>query len=94
VHERELFGLTKKSVTNLIICHQLNNIAKYHNLSIMDKDINKFHSGKPVICQLLSFVPDLIFTETIKVTGFDHYYKQMKSKDHFVCLFYAVLTRN
>ena len=60
----------------------------------MQQDIKKFHSGKPIICQLLSLVPDSVFKDTIKKTGSDHYYKQMKSKDHFVCLFYAVLTGN
>ena len=60
----------------------------------MQQDIKKFHSGKSIICQLLSLVPDSIFKDTIKHTGSDRYYKQMKSKDHFVCLFYAVLTGN
>ena len=60
----------------------------------MEQDIKKFHSGKPIICQLLSLVPDSIFQDTIKQTDSDRYYKQMKSKDHFTCLFYAVLTRN
>ncbi len=60
----------------------------------MEQDIKKFHSGKPIICQLLSLIPDSIFKDTIEETGSDRYYKQMKSKDHFVCLFYAVLTRN
>ncbi len=60
----------------------------------MEQDIKKFHSGKPIICQLLSLVPDSIFQDTIKQTDSDRYYKQMKSKDHFACLFYAVLTRN
>lgn len=80
--------------TNFRICRQIYNVANHNKPNIMYKDIKKFHSGKPVICQLLSLVPDSIFTETIKDTCSDHYYKQMKSKDHFVCLFYAVLTRN
>ena len=81
-------------VANSEICHQIYNVANHYNLNIMGEDIKKFHSGQPVICQLLSLVPDSIFKNTIDETGSDHYYKQMKSKDHFVCLFYAVLTGN
>ena len=64
-----------------------------NNLNIIGQDINIF-SGKPIICQLLSLVPESVFKDTIKETGSDHYYKQMKSKDHFVCLFYSLLTGN
>lgn len=60
----------------------------------MDKDSTKFLSGQPIIAQLLSLIPERIFQSAISNTQADRYYKQMKSKDHFICLFYAVLTRN
>ena len=64
----------------------------YHTQNIMAKDIKKFLTGQPIICQLLSLIPDSVFEETVQQTGADRYYKNMKSKDHFLCLFYTVLT--
>ncbi len=81
-------------VANSEIRHQNYNVADHHNPNIMAQDIKKFHSGSPIICQLLSLVPDSVFQDAIEETSSDHYYKQMMSKDHFVCLFYAVLTGN
>lgn len=81
-------------MANSEICHQKYNVVNHYKLNIMEQDIKKFHSGKPIICQLLSLIPDFIFSDTVQATGSDHYYKHMMSKDHFVCLFYAVLTRN
>lgn len=81
-------------MANSEICHQKHNVVNHYKLNIMEQDIKKFHSGKPIICQLLSLIPDFIFSDTVQATGSDHYYKHMMSKDHFVCLFYAVLTRN
>lgn len=60
----------------------------------MSKISKKFLSGQPIIAQLLSLVPDHVFKTAVAETQSDRYYKQMKSKDHFICLFYAVLTRN
>lgn len=60
----------------------------------MGQNSNKFLSGQPIIAQLMSFIPESIFQEVVEKTKADRYYKQMKSKDHFICLFYAVLTRN
>ena len=54
----------------------------------------KFLSGQPIIVQLISLIPSQIFDQAIVETQADRYYKQMKAKDHFICLFYAVLTRN
>jgi len=34
------------------------------------------------------------FTKALESTQANHYYKKMLAKDHFLCLFYAVLTRN
>lgn len=81
-------------MANSEICHQKYNVVNHYKLNIMEQDIKKFHSGKPIICQLLSLIPDFIFSDTVQATGSDHYYKHMMSKDQFVCLFYAVLTRN
>jgi hypothetical protein len=55
---------------------------------------NKFLSGQPIIVQLLSLIPDYLFKEVVSQTNSDRYYKKMKSRDHFICLFYATLTRN
>jgi hypothetical protein len=60
----------------------------------MKQVTNKFHSGQPIIAQLISLIPEDIFTKVVADTKADKYYKQMKAKDHFICLFYAVLTRN
>lgn len=60
----------------------------------MKQDTNKFHSGQPIIAQLMAMIPSEIFDKAVAQTKADRYYKQMKSKDHFICLFYAVLTRN
>ena len=60
----------------------------------MSKTSTKFQSGQPIIAQLLSLIPDDVFQKAVLDTQSDRYYKQMKSKDHFICLFYAVLTRN
>ncbi len=62
--------------------------------NIMKQDKQKFISGQPIICQLLSLIPEEIFKRAVTDTQADKYYKQMKAKDHFICFFYAVLTRN
>jgi hypothetical protein len=60
----------------------------------MDQVKKDFICGQPIICQLLSMIPSNILDEAINETGSDRYYKQMKSKEHFICMFYAVLTKN
>jgi hypothetical protein len=55
---------------------------------------NNFLSGHPIIAQLLSLVPKEIFDEAVEQEGSDRYYKKLKTSDHFICMFYAVLTRN
>ncbi len=55
---------------------------------------DKFISGQPFIVQLLSLIPADIFERAVVETQADRYYKKMRAKDHFICLFYAVLTRN
>lgn len=53
-----------------------------------------FLSGHPIIAQLLSLIPMEIFNEVVEQENADRYYKKLKSIDHFICMFYAVLTRN
>lgn len=60
----------------------------------MKQDSKKFQSGQPIIVQLISLIPNEVFAQATADTQADRYYKQMKAKDHFICLFYAVLTRN
>jgi hypothetical protein len=55
---------------------------------------NNFLSGHPIIAQLLSLVPKEIFNDVVKQEDSDRYYKKLKTVDHFICMFYAVLTRN
>jgi hypothetical protein len=55
---------------------------------------NNFLSGHPIIAQLLSMVPKEIFNEVVEKEGSDRYYKKLMSVDHFITMFYAVLTRN
>lgn len=55
---------------------------------------HNFLSGHPIIAQLLSLVPKEIFNEAVEQEGSDRYYKKLKTGDHFICMFYAVLTRN
>ena len=60
----------------------------------MKQDSKKFQSGQPIIVQLISLIPNEVFAQATADTQADRYYKQMMAKDHFICLFYAVLTRN
>jgi len=58
------------------------------------QESKKIKAGQPIICQLMSFIPDHVFTKALEATNANFYYKKMLAKDHFLCLFYAVLTRN
>ena len=58
------------------------------------KDNKFFNSGLPILGQLLSFIPENFFIEVVKEHNSDKYYKKFTTKEHFVCMFYAVLTRN
>ena len=60
----------------------------------MKQSKDNFSSGHAIIAQLLSLIPREIFKEVIKQEGSDRYYKKLKSTDHFISRFYAVLTRN
>jgi hypothetical protein len=60
----------------------------------MKQSKDNFSSGHPIIAQLLSLIPTEIFKEVIEQEGSDRYYKKLKTTDHFICMFYAVLTRN
>ncbi len=70
------------------------NVAFYQKLNIVEQDNKNFNSGLPIICQLLTMVPDHFFKEAVEETESDRYYRKMKSKDHFISLFYAVLIWN
>lgn len=60
----------------------------------MKQGKNNFLSGHPIIAQLLSLVPKEVFRGVVEQEGSDRYYKKLKTTDHFICMFYAVLTRN
>jgi hypothetical protein len=55
---------------------------------------NNFLSGHPIIAQLLSLFPKEIFEGVVEQEGSDRYYKKLKTMDHFIIMFYAVLTKN
>ena len=61
---------------------------------IISKIDKKFISTRPIICQLLAIIPDEIFDEVVQECKSDRYFKRMKTRDHFICMFYAVLTRH
>ena len=60
----------------------------------MKQSKDNFSSGHTIIAQLLSLIPREIFKEVTEQEGADRYYKKLKSIDHFMTMFYAVLTRN
>ena len=60
----------------------------------MTQNNKEFTSGQPIIGQLLSFIPSDIFSRAATLCNSDGKYRTMTSKTHFICLFYAVLTRN
>jgi hypothetical protein len=59
----------------------------------MRQDNDNFLSGNPIIAQLLSLIPREIFKEVVKQQGSDRYYKKLKTTDHFIIIYYTVLTR-
>lgn len=60
----------------------------------MTQGKNKFLSGHSIIAQVLSLIPKDIFDQVLEEEDSDRYYKKLKTSDHFICMFYAVLTRN
>lgn len=54
----------------------------------------EFSSGQPIIGQLISLIPSEIFSKAAISCESDQKFRTMTSKAHFVCLFYAVLTKN
>lgn len=60
----------------------------------MNQSTKEFISNQPFIGQLLSLIPDHIFSEAAKTTNTDEKFRKMTSKIHFITLFYAVLTKN
>jgi len=55
---------------------------------------HNFLSGHSIFAQLFALIPSDVFDKVTKDTDSDKYCKKMNSKEHFICLFYAVLTRN
>ena len=58
------------------------------------QESKKIKAGQPIICLLMSFIPDQVFTTALQATHANHYYKKVLAEDHFLCLFYAVVTRS
>ena len=64
------------------------------NFGVMSQINKEFNSGEPIIGQLFSFIPSDIFSKAAFLSKSDLKFRKMTSKVHFICLFYAVLTRN
>jgi hypothetical protein len=60
----------------------------------MAQSNKEFNSGQPIIGQLLSFIPSEVFSKAALLCDSDAKSRVINSKMHFICLFYAVLTRN
>ncbi|MEJ6505610.1 MAG: IS4 family transposase [Crocinitomicaceae bacterium] len=54
---------------------------------------NKYITGQPIICQLLSLIPRDLFDQVVAEKGSDRYYKTMTTFKQFVFLFYGVVMR-
>jgi len=48
------------------------------------QESKKIKAGQPIICQLMSFIPEQVFTKALESTQANHYYKKMLAKDHFL----------
>ncbi|TAG84899.1 MAG: IS4 family transposase, partial [Bacteroidetes bacterium] len=60
----------------------------------MSQISKEFNSGEPIIGQLFSHIAPEVFTKAAFITQSDVGFRKMTSKVHFICLFYAVLTKN
>ena len=54
---------------------------------------NKYLSGQPIICQLLSFIPKDLVDQSISEHQSDRYYKTMTTFKQLVFVFYGVVMR-
>ncbi|HFD31443.1 MAG TPA: DUF4372 domain-containing protein, partial [Gammaproteobacteria bacterium] len=63
--------------------------TKHH---VIVAKVNPFSSSYPILGQLLSFIPREVFKKCVVETRSDKWYKKLKTWDHFVFMFYAVLT--
>lgn len=61
---------------------------------IMSQNTKEFTSGQPIIGQLISLIPSEIFSKASLLSNSDSKFHKMSAKVHFICLFYAVLTKN
>lgn len=51
-------------------------------------------SGQPILCQLLSFLPDHLIDQAVALHKADHYYKTMTTRKQLVFILYGVVTRS
>ena len=54
---------------------------------------NKYLSGQPILCQLLSFIPRDLIDESVAQHQSDRYYKTMTTFKQLVFVFYGVVMR-
>ena len=54
---------------------------------------NKYLSGQPILCQLLSFIPRDLIDESVAQHQSDRYYKTMTTFKQLVFIFYKVVMR-
>lgn len=59
--------------------------------NIMSKNIKL--SGQPILCQLLSFIPDDLIDQAVALHKSDHYYKTMTTRKQLAFILYGVVTR-
>lgn len=57
----------------------------------MSKNTNL--AGQPIICQIVSFIPDLLVEQSVSEHQSDRYYKTMTTYKQMVFLLYGVVTR-
>lgn len=62
-----------------------------HFYIIMAK--NSYLSGQPILCQLLSYLPQDLVTDSVAQHQSDRYYKTMTTYKQLVFLFYGVVSR-
>lgn len=54
---------------------------------------NNYLAGQPILCQILSFVPQRLIEESVAQHQSDRYYKTMTTFKQFVFIFYGVVMR-
>ncbi|MEL6560859.1 MAG: DUF4372 domain-containing protein [Bacteroidota bacterium] len=54
---------------------------------------NSYLSGQPILCQLLSYLPKDLVSQSVSEHQSDRYYKTMTTYKQLVFLFYGVVSR-